>query len=85
MAGCYAGAVPAPIHLPGNATRYQGVTHFSATFPVVRTACGIKAPAAARWSIVSCPDCLRAGPDDPRIKQRLAEVLAAQAERERQG
>jgi hypothetical protein len=74
--------VPGPIHLPGSVTRSSGVIHFSDRFPVVRTTCGGDGPAAARWSFVSCEDCLRAGPDDPRIKQRLADVVARRLERE---
>ncbi len=60
-----------------------GVTHdaihFSAAFPVVHTACGIKAPSAALWRYVDCEACLEAGPDDPRIRERLAQVRAERA------
>lgn len=54
-----------------------GVIHFSAEFPVVRTACGVRGPAAALWRYVDCEACLEAGPDDDRIRDRLAAVRAA--------
>jgi hypothetical protein len=53
--------------------------HFSDRFPVVKAACGKVGPSAAQWRFVTCEACLEAGPDDPRIRQRLAEVRAQQA------
>jgi hypothetical protein len=58
-----------------------GVIHFSAEFPVVRTACGALGPSAALWRYVDCEACLEAGPDDPRIRARLAQVRAERAAR----
>jgi hypothetical protein len=56
-----------------------GVIHFSDRFPVVRTACGVLGPSAALWRYVDCEACLEAGPDDPRIRARLAQVRAERA------
>jgi hypothetical protein len=44
------------------------VVHFSAAFPVKRTACGVPGPSL--WRYVSCPRCLDVAPRDPRIEQR---------------
>lgn len=48
------------------------------------TVCGVAGPFAARWRFVDCVECLRKAPDDPRIRARLAEVLA-ELERRRSG
>jgi hypothetical protein len=63
---------PGPIRYP--------VIHFSVTFPVKKTPCGVVGPSADRWGYVTCLDCLRAGPDDPRIKARLEALIAEQAD-----
>ena len=39
----------------------HGVIHFSATFPVVATPCGVLGPSAALWRYVDCEACLEAG------------------------
>jgi hypothetical protein len=54
-----------------------GVIHFSDRFPVVRTACGGEGPATNLWMYTDCVACLRRAPNDPRIKKRLEDVLAA--------
>lgn len=46
------------------------------------SACGRPGPFATRWEFVSCEACLVAGPDDPVVRARLAEV---EAERKRGG
>jgi hypothetical protein len=52
------------------------VIHFSERFPVETTPCGKLGPAAGLWRYVTCVGCLERAPDDPRIKARLAAVLA---------
>ena len=61
------------------------VIHASARFPVELTLCGrARDPppccAAARWSYVTCVECLRIGAQrsrDPRVRQRFEELAAA--------
>lgn len=51
-------------------TGHGVVIHFSAKFPVERTACGTPGPSAALWRYVTCPGCLDVAPRDPRIEER---------------
>ncbi len=56
--------------------------HFSAKFPVEETPCGKLGPSAARWGFVTCIECLRRAPKDPRIEARLAALLEEQQRRD---
>jgi hypothetical protein len=38
------------------------VIHYSDVFPVVRCACGTKAPSTAHWDYVDCPACIELRP-----------------------
>jgi hypothetical protein len=38
--------------------RNDTVIHYSERFPVVRTACGTKAPSTGEWRFVSCEICI---------------------------
>lgn len=59
--------------------------HFSERFPVERTPCGKLGPSAGRWGYVTCIECLRRAPADPRIEARLRELLNEAASREASG
>lgn len=63
--------------MPGSQIAFApSVVHFSRVFPVVLTPCGKVGPAVDRWGGVTCITCLETAPDDPRIKERRAAVVA---------
>lgn len=69
----------------GQFTGHGVVVHASARFPIVRTVCGRSVdpppcPAADRWSLVDCLDCLRIGAwrsPDPRVRWRFEKLSGA--------
>ena len=56
------------------------VVHFSEVYPVVHAECGRRGPSSPLWRNVTCLNCLRLAPDDPRIRQRIEEVRARLAD-----
>lgn len=54
---------------PGDVVAHVAI-HFSASFPVTKTACGVLGPSAARWRYVSCEKCLDVAPIDERVEAR---------------
>jgi hypothetical protein len=60
---------------------FHGVIHFSDRLPVRETPCGKLGPAAAEWRYVTCLDCLRRAPRDPRIAARLEALIREAADR----
>ena len=57
-----------------NKMAHQGVVHYSASFPVTKTPCGLsRVPSTPTWAYVSYPGCLElAPPSSPEVEARRA-------------
>ncbi len=64
---------------------YDAIHFFSASFPVVQTACKRRGPSAALWRYVTCLECLNNAPSDPRIAARKAQILTEAQQRNHLG